>query len=63
MNNYNTLLLEPNPPLLTVKLHRPLKANAINTEMIAELSDLSSQLRYELQFKFLVFHVGIYSKL
>lgn len=55
MKNYNTLLLDPNPPILMVKLHRPLKANAINHEMISELSDLSSQLRYEIQFKFIVF--------
>ena len=55
MKNYNTLLLEPNPPILAVKLNRPLKANAINNEMISELSDLSSQLRYETQFKFIVF--------
>ncbi len=54
MKNYNTIILEPNPPILTVKLNRPLKANAISNEMISELYDLCSQLRYETQIKFIV---------
>lgn len=54
MKTYNTLILEQNPPVLTIKLNRPAKANAISGEMMQELYDLSSQLRYETQYKFIV---------
>lgn len=39
MNTYNTLELFDNGPLLILKLNRPEKRNALNQEMIEELTD------------------------
>ncbi len=52
---YNTLLLEENPPVLRVTLNRPERANAFNTEMIGELTDLFTRLRGETGIRYVVF--------
>ncbi len=39
MKNYNTIELFDNGPLVILKLNRPEKRNALNSEMISELTD------------------------
>lgn len=55
MWKYETLLLEDEAPVLKVILNRPDKANAVNTQMMEDLKDLCTKLRYEEKYKYVVF--------
>ena len=54
MKEYKSLLLEADKPVLKIILNRPAKANAVNKEMISELMDLFTRLRYETEYHFIV---------
>ncbi|MBM4761434.1 enoyl-CoA hydratase/isomerase family protein [Bacillus sp. B15-48] len=55
MKQFETLLIEKNNNTLTITLNRPEKANAISPEMMDELLEIISDLRYNSEIKFVVF--------
>lgn len=55
MKSYNTLILKKKDTTLTIILNRPNKVNAINNEMMTELLDVVSELRYNDEIKFVIF--------
>ncbi|MFJ8234214.1 enoyl-CoA hydratase/isomerase family protein [Ureibacillus sp. NPDC094379] len=55
MKTYNTIFVERNKPVLKITLNRPHKANAMNAEMNRELDDIISEVRKDLDYKFIVF--------
>ncbi|OLO38935.1 hypothetical protein BTR23_10335 [Alkalihalophilus pseudofirmus] len=55
MKQYSTLLVEKKDKTLMVQLNRPEKANAISTEMMEELLDVISELRYNSEIQYVVF--------
>lgn len=55
MKQFNTLLTEKRDHTLIVTLNRPSKANAMNSEMIDELLEVVSELRYDEDTRYVVF--------
>ena len=53
--DYQTLLVERTPPLVTVTLNRPAKLNAMNAQMLQEIPRLLSELREDTATRFVIF--------
>ena len=52
--DYETITLEREGPLLTVRLNRPEKRNAINRQMHLELQDLCHVLRDDMETRVVI---------
>jgi len=52
---YQTLLVEKTPPLVTVTFNRPARLNAFNLEMIQEVMRLCSELREDVDTRCVIF--------
>jgi len=55
MNNYQTLQVDSSKPVLKVALNRPDKGNAVNNLMLEELKDVLTGLRYDTEYRFVIF--------
>jgi enoyl-CoA hydratase len=52
---YETLIVEKSDAVMTVTLNRPAKRNAMNGQMLAEFEQLFTELRTDLDTKFVIF--------
>jgi len=52
---YENLIVEKSGELMTVSLNRPKIMNALNNQLMLELCDLLSKLRYDLTTRFIIF--------
>ena len=55
MEACETLILEERPPILKVIFNRPEKLNCLNHQMIQDLIDLTGELRFNRDIKYVVF--------
>jgi len=53
--DYQTLLVERTPPIVTVTLNRPAKLNAMNAQMLQEIPQLLAELREDAATRFVIF--------
>ena len=53
--SYQTLLVEKTPPIVTVTLNRPEKLNAMNAQMLQELTQVLAELRTDTATRFVIF--------
>jgi len=53
--SYQTLLVEKAPPTVTVTLNRPEKLNAMNAQMLQELTQIVTELRADTATRFVIF--------
>ena len=54
--SYQTLLVEKAPPLVTVTLNRPAKLNAMDGQMLQELTQVLIELRADTATRFVIFN-------